>query len=147
MTIAPLSPKFDYHHPRSSSDQFSRDLDFLHRMSARMPQANANRDINNNELMGDQMEICCNAGFKPSKLNMTLNGNQLSIFGQQSDSNNRQVHCFGETFILPENIDPNNIYCEVKQNNQLSINMQQMNFEANGSSMLPFGEAKNAGLW
>jgi len=143
MTIAPAPQTSSaYHHPRSSPNHLGRDLDFLHQLAAQVP-TNSNRDINNNEL---EMELCCDAGCKPSKLNMTLNGDQLCVFGQGSQ--NKHLRCFGETFLLPENVDPNNIYCEIKPNNQLSINMHQMCFEANASSTMPFGSAKTSGgLW
>jgi hypothetical protein len=143
MTVGPLpQASSEYYHPRRSSNNLSRELDFLY---ARMPLQNANRDLNNNELVGEPMEICYNTGFKPNKLCVTLNGDQLSVYGQSCS--NKHFRCFGDTFILPENVDPNNVYCEVTGNNQLSISMQQMAFEVRESSALPLSSAKSGGLW
>lgn len=141
MTIAPQTQNF-YHHPRSSSNQFAKDLDFLHQLSAQVPETSVNQDINNNDMgYGDSMEICCHTNFRPSRLDLQLNGDQLQVFGAS------ERKAFGETFLLPENVDPNNIFCQMGRDNRLSISMHQMAFEANNSSSPPFASAKSGGLW
>lgn len=142
MTIAPIPHSSDYyHHPRTSSNSLSRDLDFLHRLSAHVPQTSSfGRDINNNDIgIDDHVEICYNTGSKPGKLALN-GGDQLAVFGAP------EKRRFSDTFLLPENVDPNSVYCELNRKNQLSINTSQMNFEANFSSMQPHGSARG-GLW
>lgn len=142
MTIAPVPHTSSYyHHPRTSSNNFSKDLDFLHRLSAQVPETSASRDINNNDTGYGDMEICCQTNFRPSRLDLQVNGDQLQVFG----SSDRKV--FGETFLLPENVDSSNIFCQLGHDNRLSINMHQMSFEASCSSSPPFASAKTGGLW
>ncbi|KAI6176220.1 hypothetical protein M3Y97_00774900 [Aphelenchoides bicaudatus] len=141
MTIAPVphTPNY-YHHPRSSSNQFSKDLDFLHQLGARIPQTSANRDINNNDVgYGDSMEICYPTDFRPTKLDLQVNGDQLRVTGSSTERKSF------DTFLLPENVDSSNIFCQVGRDNRLSISMHQMNFEANCYSSPPFGA--KGGLW